>query len=94
MRQQISCQQKGKDQKEESHAERIVVFILRKLDKARRKIVYTKQIDAYELEKCSEAWIYGCENLPKISIGRIQVPFPLRQCRHLYSYSLQKEFEN
>ena len=68
---------KGKDPKEESHAERIVIFILRKLDKARTKIVYTKQIDAYELEKCSEAWIYGCENLPKISIGRIQVPFPL-----------------
>lgn len=68
---------KGKDPKEESHAEGIAIFVLRKLDKARTKIVYTKQIDAYELEKCSEAWIYGCENLPKISIGRIQVPFPL-----------------
>lgn len=68
---------KGKDPKEERHAEGIAIFVLRKLDKARTKIVYTKQIDAYELEKCSEAWIYGCENLPKISIGRIQVPFPL-----------------
>ena len=77
---------KGKDPKEESHAEGIAIFVLRKLDKARTKIVYTKQIDAYELEKCSEAWIYGCENLPKISIGRIQVPFPLSMANILNQF--------
>ena len=58
--------------------ERIQIFILRKIDKARTKIVYTRQTDARELEACSEAWTRGCTNLPDFPFGQPDVLFPLR----------------
>lgn len=62
----------------DSHADRIQLFILRKIDKARTKVVYTRQTDPFELERCSEAWTIGCsENLPLFPFGSPAVPFPL-----------------
>lgn len=61
----------------DTHANRITVFILRKIDKARTKVVYTCQTDPYELEKCSEEWTLGCTNLPNFPFGTPSVPYPL-----------------
>lgn len=61
----------------DTKADRIQLFILKKIDKARTKVVYTRQTDAYELEKCSEAWTQGCSNLPVFYFGTPQAPFPL-----------------
>ena len=60
---------KAKDPGVDSQAEWIQIFILRKIDKARTKVVYTRQTDAYELEKCSEEWCCDCKNLPKFPFG-------------------------
>ena len=59
----------------DSNAKRITIFVLRKIDKARTKVVYTRQTDPYELEKCSEEWTFGCANLP---------PFPFETPKTLY----------
>lgn len=61
----------------DSHAKRIRLFVLRKIDKARTKIVYTKQTDPYELEKCSEEWTRGCANLPAFPFGNPNAIYPL-----------------
>lgn len=62
----------------DSHADRIQLFILRKIDKARTKVIYTRQTDPFELERRSEEWTIGCtENLPAFSFGQPAVPFPL-----------------
>lgn len=61
----------------DTRAKRIRIFVLRKIDKARTKIVYTKQTNADELEKCSEEWTRGCANLPAFSFGIPDVIFPV-----------------
>ncbi|MDD2955074.1 MAG: hypothetical protein PHD67_02025 [Oscillospiraceae bacterium] len=61
----------------DSRAEQIQLFILRKIDKGRTKVVYTRQTDPYELEKQSEAWQEGCFNRPLFAFGQPNVPFPL-----------------
>ncbi len=61
----------------DSRADGIQLFILRKIDNGRTKIVYTRQTDPHELEKCSEAWTKGCRNLPVMTVGQPRVPFPL-----------------
>lgn len=61
----------------DSNAQQIRIFMLRKIDKARTKVIYTRQTDACELEKCSKAWTYGCANLPAFPFGSPQTPYPL-----------------
>lgn len=61
----------------DTHANRISIFVLRKIDKARTKVVYTCQTDPYELEKCSEEWTLGCANLPDFPFKAPGVPYPL-----------------
>ena len=61
----------------DTHAKRIRIFVLRKIDKARTKIVYTKKTNPDELEKCSEEWSMGCANLPTFPFGIPNVLFPL-----------------
>ena len=61
----------------DSHAEGIQIFVLHKIDKARTKVVYTRQTDPDELEQASEAWTLGCTNLPKFLFGAPEVPYPL-----------------
>ena len=67
----------GRDADTDSQAKHIRIFILRKLDKARTKVVYTCQTDPAELEKRSEEWTVGTKNLPPFSFGQISTPFPL-----------------
>ena len=61
----------------DGHAMGIQIFVLRKIDKARAKVVYTRQTDPDELERASEAWTLGCTNLPKFPFGSPEVPYPL-----------------
>lgn len=67
----------GREAGVDTKADRIQLFILKKIDKARTKVVYTRQTDAHELEKCSEAWTIGCSNLPMFAFGKEKAPFPL-----------------
>lgn len=61
----------------DGHAMGIQIFVLRKIDKARAKVVYTRQTDPDELERASETWTLGCTNLPKFPFGAPEVPYPL-----------------
>ena len=61
----------------DSNAKRITIFVLRKIDKARTKVVYTRQTDPCELEKCSEEWTLGCANLPPFPFGTPKTLYPL-----------------
>lgn len=70
----------------DSRTDKIQLFILKKIDKARVKVIYTRQTNPLELEKCSEAWTYGCSNLPKFLFGQPTVPFPLRTSDILNSF--------
>lgn len=62
----------------DSNADRIQFFILRKIDRARTKIVYSKVSNAPEMEKLSEAWTLGGQNLPQIARLRPKTLFPAR----------------
>lgn len=58
-------------------SERIQYFVLRKLDKARTKIVYSYNISPREIEKRSEQWTAGCQNIPGFLFGKPRVVYPL-----------------
>lgn len=58
-------------------SERIQYFVLRKLDRARTKVVYTYNTSPAEIEYCSEQWALGCKNLPLFSFGQPATLFPL-----------------
>lgn len=57
--------------------ERIQYFVLRKLDKARTKVVYTYNTSPMQIEHCSEQWSMGCRNLPRFFFGQPATLFPL-----------------
>jgi hypothetical protein len=44
------------------------IFSLRKMDKARTKVVYYQNTTVAALETCSLNWIEGCRNIPPLSI--------------------------
>lgn len=68
---------KSREPGTDSKAEQIQLFILRKIDKGRVKVIYTRQTDPRELELCGEAWTIGCSNLPEFGFGKPEPPFPL-----------------
>ncbi len=68
------------------NSDHLNVFILKKIDKARTKIVYTRQTDARELERLSEEWAIGCGNLPRFSFEHPRVIFPLSASDVLNSF--------
>lgn len=67
----------------------IKVFALKKMDKARTKVVFYRNYSARRLQECAEFWQWGCMNLPQIQIRTWReqkgtweikkpiVPFPL-----------------
>jgi len=57
--------------------ERIQYFVLRKLDKARTKVVYTYNISPGDIEQRSEQWTAGCKNIPSFLFGQPRVLYPL-----------------
>ncbi|RLE47518.1 hypothetical protein DRJ25_02200 [Candidatus Woesearchaeota archaeon] len=70
------------------------VFSLKKMDKARTKVIFHRNYTAQRLVDAAEEWRLGCENLPDICvrawgdkkgefrIEKMQIPFPLQiaQC--------------
>ncbi len=73
----IQALRKPKSADTDSVSNQIRIFVLRKIDKGRTKVIYTRQTDANELEKCSEVWTCGCANIPKIWKEAPQTIFPL-----------------
>lgn len=73
--------QQPKTAETDPKSEQISIFILRRLNvknnSGRTKVLYTRQTDAFELEKCSMAWADGCANLPDFPFGTSQTPYPL-----------------
>lgn len=58
-------------------AERIQYFVLRKLDKARTRVVYTYNTSPAQIEHCSDQWSLGCRNLPRFFFGQPATLFPM-----------------
>lgn len=68
----------GRDPSKDTHATRIQVFVLRKIDRARTKVVYTCLTDPSELEHLCEEWTIGSlYNLPDFSFGKPNTIFPM-----------------
>ena len=57
--------------------ENMQIFIIRKMDKARSKVVFTYNSTPEQLTAATDEWIYGYDNLPKLNIGELTTPFPL-----------------
>lgn len=55
----------GKDKLDD---EAIEIFSLRKMDKARTKVVYYRNTTVSSLESASNAWDIGCKNIPPLDI--------------------------
>lgn len=73
----ISELQKTKKPGTDPMSERNQYFVLRKLDKARTKVVYTYNISPAEIEHRSELWSLGCRNLPVFVFGQPATLFPM-----------------
>lgn len=58
-------------------SERIQYFVLRKLDKARTKVVYAYNISPGDIERRSEQWAAGCKNIPRFVFGNPWTLYPL-----------------
>jgi hypothetical protein len=59
----------------------IQVFSIRKMDKARSKVVFTHNLTPDHLIHSAEEWQNGCGNLPEIESVERMVPFPLQIAR-------------
>lgn len=65
-------------QSDNSQANRVSFFILKKIDKAQTKLVYTRVSSPQEIEQCSNNWCNGMMNVPWIKLVNDKyVPFPL-----------------
>lgn len=60
------------------YPEWIQFFVLRKLDKARSKVVYTYNAAPDDIPRQSDLWQRAAANLPRFRFGQPWVPFPLR----------------
>ena len=61
-------------------------FILRKLDKARTKVVYSYLATPEEIVQRSDDWQRAAKNLPEFHFGAPWVPFPLKIAETLNHY--------
>ncbi|RZT03039.1 hypothetical protein [Cuneatibacter caecimuris] len=61
----------------ENYPENIQIFILRKLDKARTKVIYTHCAAVDDIVQNSTEWQRASKNLPEFSIRFLWTPFPL-----------------
>jgi hypothetical protein len=59
----------------------IRIFTIRKLDKARSKVVFTLNCTSEQLIQAAEDWEVGCRNTPKTDLGERIIPFPLHVAR-------------
>ena len=63
------------------YPEWIQFFVLKKLDKARAKVVYSYNASPEEIIQRSDLWQKSADNLPQFRFGRPWVPFPLQVAR-------------
>lgn len=57
--------------------ETIQIFSLRKIDKARTKVIFTHNSTPEQLIQNAGEWTAGCKNLPLLDVGDVVIPFPL-----------------
>ena len=57
--------------------EMMQMFTIRKIDKARSKVLFTHNSTPEQLIQATENWSTGCRNLPKLDVGELITPFPL-----------------
>ncbi|KLU64841.1 hypothetical protein DEAC_c31690 [Desulfosporosinus acididurans] len=67
---------KGLPTKEKSDF--IQIFTIRKLDKARSKVIFTRNCSPDQLIQAAEEWMAGCRNAPETDLGERKSPFPLQ----------------
>ena len=65
----------------EEKPDSIQVFTIRKLDKARSKVIFTRNCSTEQLIQAAEDWEAGCYNTPKTDLGERMIPFPLQVAR-------------
>ena len=58
--------------------DRIQLFFLRKLDKARTKVVYTHNTSPQEIISICDSWVKASKNLPAFHFGQPDTPFPMQ----------------
>lgn len=58
--------------------EMLQVFTIRKMDKARSKVIFTHNTTPEQLIQAADNWSIGCRNLPELDVGECITPFPLK----------------
>jgi len=56
----------------------INVFAIRKMDKARSKVVFTRNCSPEQLIAAAKEWETGCRNTPESPVAPKKIPFPLQ----------------
>ncbi|MDL2317169.1 hypothetical protein LJC59_08910, partial [Desulfovibrio sp. OttesenSCG-928-A18] len=56
----------------------IRIFSLRKMDKARTKVVFTRNVAPCKYIVCAEKWQKGCANIPEFKALNLLSPFPIQ----------------
>ncbi|WP_206812022.1 hypothetical protein [Paradesulfitobacterium ferrireducens] len=59
----------------------IQIFTIRKLDKARSKVIFTRNCSPELLIQAAEDWEAGCRNTPETDLSERIIPFPLQVAR-------------
>lgn len=67
----------------EVHPERIQLFVLRKVDRGRNKVVYTLNTTPADVQRRSVQWIEGCQNHPSFRLKTPPVPYPAQAAETL-----------
>lgn len=76
---------------EESLAENIQLFILRKISRGQTKVVYSRLTTPIQLKQQGEEWVSGClNNLPPFQFKQLQIPYPL-EVADILNYSWKQD---
>lgn len=65
----------------EDKPDSIQLFTIRKIDKARSKVVFSRNCPSEQFIQAAERWTKGCENSPDTDLGERVIPFPLQVAR-------------
>lgn len=68
----------------------IQIFAIRKIDKARSKVIFSRNCSPEQLINAAENWEIGCSNIPEIDLGERIIPFPLQVARIVNNVWKQK----
>ncbi len=62
----------------EEKPDSIQIFTIRKIDKARSKVIFSHNCSPEQLIQAAENWEIGCCNTPETNLGDRIIPFPLQ----------------